>query len=84
MQAEEIKQLIENAIDGCTVNIEGDDGVHFGAIIVSEAFSGKTMVQQHQMVYQALGDKMGGDIHALSMQTYTPEEWEKKKHLRVV
>lgn len=83
MQIEEIKQLIEAGIPGCTVEMDGD-GTHFGAIIVSEAFAGKTMVQQHQLVYQALGDKMGGDIHALSMQTYTPEEWEKKKELRVV
>lgn len=84
MQAEDIKKMIEVGIPGCTLEIEGDDGVHFAAVVVSEAFSGKTMVQQHQLVYKALGDKMGGDIHALSLQTYTPEEWEKKKELRVV
>ena len=84
MQSEDIKQLIEAGIENCQAEIEGDDGTHFGAIIVSDEFAGKSMVQQHQIVYKALGDKMGTAIHALSMQTFTPEEWEKKKHLRVV
>ncbi len=84
MQLEDIKQLVESGIPDCLVEIQGDDGTHFGAIIVSDIFAGKSMVQQHQIVYKALGDKMGTDIHALSIQTYTPEEWEKKKQLRVV
>lgn len=83
MQIDDIKQLITAGIPGCMVEI-GGDGTHFEAIIVSELFTGKTMVQQHQVVYQALGDKMGTDIHALSIQTFTPEEWEKKKNLRVI
>lgn len=83
MQNDDIKQLITAGIPGCIVEI-GGDGTHFEAIIVSDSFTGKTMVQQHQIVYQALGDKMGTDIHALSIQTYTPEEWEKKKNLRVI
>ena len=84
MQIEEIKQLIEAGIPGSQVQVEGDDGTHFGAIIISEVFAGKNMVQQHQVVYGALGDKMGREIHALSIQTYTPDEWEKKKNLRVL
>lgn len=83
MQNEEIKKLIENGIPDCTVQI-GGDGTHFEAIIISNEFAGKTMVQQHQLVYKALGEKIGTDIHALSMQTYTPDEWEKKKQLRVI
>ncbi|MFT5132335.1 MAG: acid stress-induced BolA-like protein IbaG/YrbA [Gammaproteobacteria bacterium] len=83
MQCEDIKQLIQSGIPDSIVEIEGDDGTHFGAIIISEEFVGKSMVQQHQIVYKTLGEKMGTDIHALSMQTHTPEEWEKKKHLRV-
>lgn len=83
MQNDDIKQLITAGIPDCMVEI-GGDGTHFEAIIVSELFAGKTMVQQHQIVYQALGDKMGSDIHALSIQTYTPEEWEKKKNLRII
>ncbi len=84
MQPDDIKQLIESGIPDVIVEIEGDDGTHFGAIIVSEEFVGKSMVQQHQIVYKTLGAKMGTDIHALSMQTYTPEEWETKKKLRIV
>ena len=84
MQSEDIKQMIEAGIHGCIAEIEGDDGTHFGAIIVSEQFEGKSMVQQHQVVYKALGEKMGTDIHALSIQTFTPEEWESRKNLRVV
>ena len=84
MQCEDIQQLIESGIPDSIVKIEGDDGTHFGAIIVSSEFSGKSMVQQHQIVYKALGDKMGTDIHALSIQTFSPEEWEKKKLLRVM
>jgi acid stress-induced BolA-like protein IbaG/YrbA len=51
------------------------DGQHFEAVIVSEAFRGKNRVQQHQLVYKALGNRMREEIHALSMQTFTPEDW---------
>ena len=84
MQSEDIKQMIEAGIPDCIAEIEGDDGTHFGAIIVSEQFTGKSMVQQHQIVYKALGENMGTAIHALSIQTFTPEEWESKKKLRIV
>jgi acid stress-induced BolA-like protein IbaG/YrbA len=52
------------------------DGQHFQALIVSGAFSGKSRVQRHQMVYGALGDRMREEIHALSMRTLTPDEWK--------
>lgn len=51
------------------------DGAHFEAVIVSEAFAGKSRVQRHQVVYAALGERMKQEIHALSMQTLTPDEW---------
>ncbi|OAI50327.1 BolA family transcriptional regulator [Betaproteobacteria bacterium SCGC AG-212-J23] len=53
------------------------DGQHFQALIVSPAFAGKSRVQRHQLVYAALGDRMREEIHALSMQTLTPDEWRK-------
>ena len=53
------------------------DGQHFQAVVVSPAFAGKSRVQRHQLVYAALGDRMREEIHALSMQTLTPEEWRK-------
>lgn len=79
MNPQIIKQLIEAGLPGADVTVAGDDGTHFQARIISEQFVDKTMVQQHQMVYKALGEKMGTDIHALSFQTLTPEEWEKQK-----
>jgi acid stress-induced BolA-like protein IbaG/YrbA len=57
------------------LNVVGD-GQHFEAVIVSEAFAGKNRVQRHQLVYQTLGDRMRAEIHALSMKTFTPQEWE--------
>ena len=51
------------------------DGQHFQALVVSTAFAGKSRVQRHQLVYGALGERMREEIHALSMQTLTPEEW---------
>jgi acid stress-induced BolA-like protein IbaG/YrbA len=57
------------------------DGQHFQALIVSHAFAGKSRVQRHQLVYAALGDRMREEIHALSMQTLTPEEWNKKDRI---
>ena len=72
--------MIESGIPDSRVLMEGD-GTHFQAIVISDLFKSKTMIQQHQMVYQSLGDKMGTDIHALSIKAYTPEEWEKQKNL---
>jgi len=60
------------------IKVMGDDGTHFEAVLVSSAFLGKSRVQQHQLVYAALGDRMREEIHALSMQTFTPEQWAKQ------
>ena len=73
VQPEQIRQWIEAGLEGASATVAGD-GHHFEAVIVSAAFAGKSMVQQHQLVYQALGDKMKDDIHALSMRTLTPEQ----------
>ena len=74
VQPEDIKRWIEAGLPEARVEIEGD-GHHFNAVIVCPAFAGKSMLQQHQMVYGALGDKMKAEIHALSMRTLTPEQW---------
>lgn len=78
MQPNDIKQMIEAGLPGSQVDVEGD-GYHFQAVIVSDAFAGKSMLQQHKMVYATLGDNMGSAIHALSMRTYTPTQWNKMK-----
>jgi len=70
---EDIKGWIEAGMQDCTVQIEGD-GQHFEAVIVSPEFEGKSRIQQHQLVYGVLGDKMKAAIHALSMKTLTPAE----------
>jgi len=77
MQADELKKLLEEGIPGAEVAVQGD-GDHFEATVVSDAFEGKSSVQQHQMVYAALGDLMQGAVHALSFRTYTPEQWDKQ------
>jgi acid stress-induced BolA-like protein IbaG/YrbA len=76
LSAEELKTYITNGLACDYVAVLGDDGQHFEAIIVSTAFVGKNMVQQHQLVYQALGDRMRSEIHALSMRTFTPDAWQ--------
>ncbi|MBC6404189.1 MAG: BolA family transcriptional regulator [Rhodospirillales bacterium] len=74
MNASEIERLIKDAMPDAQVTIEDlrGDGDHYAAYVVSEAFRGKTRVQQHQMVYQALQGRMGGQLHALALQTTVP------------
>jgi acid stress-induced BolA-like protein IbaG/YrbA len=74
VDAERIRQLIETGLPDAHVAVRGDDGVHFEAEVVSESFRGKLPLARHRMVYAALGDRMGGAIHALSLRTLTPEE----------
>jgi acid stress-induced BolA-like protein IbaG/YrbA len=69
-----IQRSVESGLPCEHVEVTGD-GQHFAAIIVSAAFAGLSRVQQHQLVYAALGDRMREEIHALSMQTLTPEQW---------
>lgn len=79
MNSNEIKRLIEHGLSSVSAQIDGDDGVHFQAIVIGDVFAGLSQLKRHQAVYRALGDKMGREIHALSLQTYTPAEWEQKK-----
>ena len=71
---DQIKSWIQDGLSCEHVAVQGD-GHHFEAVIVSHAFRSRSRVQQHQQVYAALGGRMGAEIHALSMQTYTPEDW---------
>jgi stress-induced morphogen len=76
MAASEIERLIMEALPDARVTIEDlrGDGDHYAAHIVSAAFKGKTRVQQHQIVYQALRGRMGGELHALALQTTAPTD----------
>ena len=76
---ESIQHNIAHGMDTEFLRVEGDDGTHFQAVIVSASFEGKSRVQRHQLVYQTLGDRMREEIHALSMKTFTPQEWQGQK-----
>ena len=75
MQAAEIERLIREALPDATVEIRdlAGDGDHYAAVVVSPSFAGKTRVQQHKMVYDALEGRMGGELHALALQTSAPK-----------
>jgi acid stress-induced BolA-like protein IbaG/YrbA len=75
---EDVKRYIEDHLQCEHLEVIGD-GHHFEALIVSETFRGKSRVQRHQIVYGALGDRMREEIHALSMQTLTPEDWAERQ-----
>lgn len=70
-----IKNYIAAGLECTHLEVEGD-GQHFTALIVSPAFAGKRLIQRHKLVYAALGDRMKAEIHALSMKTLTPEEYQ--------
>jgi acid stress-induced BolA-like protein IbaG/YrbA len=74
MNTETIKNLIEQGLPGAQAQVHGPDGVHFEATVLSSAFAGKLPLARHRMVYATLGELMGGEIHALSLKTLTPDE----------
>ncbi len=74
MTPETIQTLIETGLPGARAHVQGDDGVHFEATVVSDAFRGKLPLARHRLVYATLGERMGGEIHALALRTLTPEE----------
>jgi len=74
MTPQQIAELIRTGLPGAQVHVESDDSTHFAARIVAAEFSGKRSLARHQIVYRTLGDLMGRDIHALSIEALTPEE----------
>lgn len=74
VESQSIEDSIRAGIACTHLEVRGD-GAHFEAVIVSPAFAGLTRVRQHQLVYAALGERMREEIHALSMRTFSPEEW---------
>jgi acid stress-induced BolA-like protein IbaG/YrbA len=74
MTPQQVADLIRKSLPGATVEVRSGDNVHFDSRIVSAAFAGKRPLQRHQLVYGALGELMGGEIHALSIEALTPEE----------
>lgn len=79
MNSHKIKEIIEQQIPGASVTINSEDNVHFDAVVISELFNGKSKLQQQQMVNQAIQQYiLSGEIHALSLKTFTPETWGKQ------
>jgi acid stress-induced BolA-like protein IbaG/YrbA len=76
MHSEEIARLIESGLPESHALVRSEDNTHFEAVVVSSGFEGKRSLARHQMVYATLGELMGGEIHALSIKAFTPEEWE--------
>ena len=74
MNAQQIQELILAGMPDAQVQVTGEDGVHFEAVVVAKAFQGKMPLARHRMVYATLGTLMGGEIHALALRTQTPQE----------
>ncbi|HEX4152970.1 MAG TPA: BolA/IbaG family iron-sulfur metabolism protein [Steroidobacteraceae bacterium] len=75
MNPQQIADLIQRGLPGSRAAVASDDNVHFEALVIAEKFSGLRAIQRHQLVYSTLGGAMGGEIHALALKVYTPEEY---------
>jgi len=81
MNSEKIKHLIETGLKNSIAVIEGNDGQHFNAIVISELFENKSRVEKQKLVYETLKNHLkDGTIHAISLKTFTPKEWELINH----
>jgi acid stress-induced BolA-like protein IbaG/YrbA len=74
MNPEQVAQLIRAGLPGADVRVESDDNTHFAARVVSQEFAGKRSIARHQLIYRTLGELMGREIHAMSIEALTPEE----------
>lgn len=74
MTPQQVAELIRAGLPGAQVRVESDDNTHFAARVVSAEFAGKRAIQRHQLVYRTLGELMGREIHAMSIEALTPEE----------
>lgn len=80
MSPQAIQALIEQGIAGARAIVQGDDGRHYQATVIAEQFAGLTPVKKQQLVYATINTQVSsGEIHAISLQTFTPAEWDKKQ-----
>jgi acid stress-induced BolA-like protein IbaG/YrbA len=75
MNSTEIATLIRAHLPSAEARVASSDDVHFEAVVIATEFAGKRTLERHRLVYSALGERMGREIHALALQVYTPEEW---------
>jgi acid stress-induced BolA-like protein IbaG/YrbA len=78
MDANQIADLIRQSIPDAQVDVHTEDNTHFAALLIGVAFQGLRPLARHQLVYRALGERMGREIHALSIEAYTPQEWAER------
>jgi acid stress-induced BolA-like protein IbaG/YrbA len=78
MDANQIADLIRQSIPDVHVDVHSEDNTHFAALLIGAAFQGLRPLARHQLVYRALGERMGREIHALSIEAYTPQEWAER------
>ena len=76
MNPDQIIRLIEEGLPGAEARVMSDDNTHFQAVVVSDAFAGKSRIARHQLIYGTLGSLMGNEIHAMSIRAHTPDEWQ--------
>jgi acid stress-induced BolA-like protein IbaG/YrbA len=76
MEPNEIASLIEQGLEGASATVVTDGQGHYEAVVICSAFDGKRSLPRHQMVYSTLGDRVGREIHALAVKTFTPDEWQ--------
>jgi acid stress-induced BolA-like protein IbaG/YrbA len=79
MDPNEIASLIEQGLEGAKARVVTDGQGHYEAVVVSPVFEGKRSLPRHQMVYATLGSRVGREIHALAVKTYTPDEWQSEQ-----
>jgi acid stress-induced BolA-like protein IbaG/YrbA len=75
MNPEQVADLIRAGLPGADIHVESDDNTHFAARVVAREFTGLRSIARHQLIYRALGEPMGREIHALSIDAVSPEEW---------
>lgn len=75
MHPDQVAALIQAALPTATVHVQSDDQTHFNAVVVAAEFEGERRIARHQRVYRALGERVGREIHALSIEALTPAEW---------
>lgn len=78
MTPQQITELLRGSIPEARIEVRSEDNTHFTALLVGKAFEGLRPLARHQLVYRALGERVGREIHALSIEAYTPAEWERE------
>ncbi len=79
MDPRQVADLIRQAIPDAQVDVRSDDNTHFSALLIGSAFEGLRPLARHQLVYKALGERVGREIHALSIEAFTPQEWSARE-----